>query len=321
MKIIKIISLLLFFNFFSFSDTQDSFLGNIDKVRQEHPEVFNPGVFVVTKNGKKYYIYCGYSERYFKDELIENEQELWEEAEVDAKERLYTYFTKKNKSSVEITIKQYSSLFYWVKKKSFYFRNFIVLEDNLFIKLKKLELIDFETKKNQNNLDRKDNTKTNHFKKKPINKEITRRINLILLEAEEKFYAGSYYNSILKYIEFENEGGVLPKGSKRNKELAKLFYKLNKDKFNIKTLNQIGNLFYSEENFQKSYIYYKRQVDVFFKKDRWLKNVPVEVLYNYADSVLELNMPLKAKNLFKSIKQFYPTSEYWKYAEEKMNNL
>jgi len=315
MKLFLIILLVSIITSFSYSDNQDSFLGNIKKIKKKHPEIFNPGVYKINKDGKEFIVYCGYSERYFEDNSIENEQELWEEAEIDAKERLLSFFTKANECYIEISIENNASLFHWIKQKSLYYRNFVISKENLIIKKKQIIDVEFQHKKTITNPE--NNKIIKDFKKE----DTIKNLNQIYLQAKKNFYINNYCISAKQYIKFENKGGILPEISKRNKKFAKLFCKLFKKKNNKEIIIKIADLFYFEKNYHKSYQYYKKFTNIIFNKDNWLKNVPADILYKYGVSSLELNLDLKAKNLFRSIRQFYPLSKYLQYAKEKMNDL
>lgn len=71
--------------------------GDLASAKAQHPEFFKPGsVLEASLNGAPWYVYCGDAERCFKDET---EEELYQEAEVQAKTLFWEYFAKKDKST------------------------------------------------------------------------------------------------------------------------------------------------------------------------------------------------------------------------------
>lgn len=71
--------------------------GDLASAKAQHPEFFKPGSVLETSlNDAPWYVYCGDAERCFKDET---EEELYQEAEVQAKTLFWEYFAKKDKST------------------------------------------------------------------------------------------------------------------------------------------------------------------------------------------------------------------------------
>ena len=71
--------------------------GDLASAKLAHPEFFKPGsVLEASLNGTTWYVYCGDAERCFKDET---EEELYQEAEVQAKALFWEFFAKADKST------------------------------------------------------------------------------------------------------------------------------------------------------------------------------------------------------------------------------
>ena len=83
--------------------------GELDSAKSKHPEFFRPGAVVkATLNGEEWYVYCGDAEKCFKEE---EDSELYEEAEVQAKMNFFNHFAKKDpevKVEVKGALKMYS---------------------------------------------------------------------------------------------------------------------------------------------------------------------------------------------------------------------
>lgn len=68
--------------------------GNLGDVRAKHPEFFKPGVVTVAQlNQKEWYVYCGDAEKCLSEET---DDELYEEAQVQAKMNFFNHFAKED---------------------------------------------------------------------------------------------------------------------------------------------------------------------------------------------------------------------------------
>lgn len=75
--------------------------GEFATAKSEHPEFFRPGVCDnAFLSGNPWYVYCGDAEKCFDSEL---DSELYEEAEIQAKQNFYEYF-RKNDPHVKVEV-------------------------------------------------------------------------------------------------------------------------------------------------------------------------------------------------------------------------
>lgn len=93
--------------------------GNLVQAQGEHPEFFKPGsVTETTLDGAVWYVYCGDAEKCFSEEKSE---ELYQEAEIQAKMNLYEFFVRKNKDcKVDVSVTKVRKLYQFADGKEFY---------------------------------------------------------------------------------------------------------------------------------------------------------------------------------------------------------
>lgn len=93
--------------------------GEFQAARQSHPEFFRPGVVEDARLGDEpWYVYCGEAEKCFNEE---KDSELYEEAEVQAKQNLYSYFQKKeNNPAVKVGVATGRKLYQFTEGKMYY---------------------------------------------------------------------------------------------------------------------------------------------------------------------------------------------------------
>ena len=93
--------------------------GEFNSVRQSHPEFFRPGVVEDARLGDEpWYVYCGEAEKCFNEE---QDSELYEEAEVQAKLNFYSYFQKKEKNpAVKVGVATARKLYQFTEGKMYY---------------------------------------------------------------------------------------------------------------------------------------------------------------------------------------------------------
>ena len=74
-------------------------LGSLTDARKSHPAIFVPGnVLKYMVSGKNGYVYNGEAEQCFAGSMAESDAELYQEAVLDAKNNLYKFLTKGDKS-------------------------------------------------------------------------------------------------------------------------------------------------------------------------------------------------------------------------------
>ena len=93
--------------------------GEFQSARQSHPEFFRPGVVEDARLGdESWYVYCGEAEKCFNEE---QDSELYEEAEVQAKLNFYSYFQKKEKNpAVKVGVATGRKLYQFTEGKMYY---------------------------------------------------------------------------------------------------------------------------------------------------------------------------------------------------------
>ncbi len=93
--------------------------GEFQAARQSHPEFFRPGVVEDARLGDEpWYVYCGEAEKCFNEE---QDSELYEEAEVQAKQNFYSYFQKKeNNPAVKVGVATARKLYQFTEGKMYY---------------------------------------------------------------------------------------------------------------------------------------------------------------------------------------------------------
>ena len=93
--------------------------GEFQAARQSHPEFFRPGVVEDARLGDEpWYVYCGEAEKCFNEE---QDSELYEEAEVQAKQNFYSYFQKKeNNPAVKVGVATGRKLYQFTEGKMYY---------------------------------------------------------------------------------------------------------------------------------------------------------------------------------------------------------
>lgn len=93
--------------------------GEFNSIRQSHPEFFRPGVVEDAHLGDEpWYVYCGEAEKCFNEE---QDSELYEEAEVQAKLNFYSYFQEKEKNpSVKVGVATARKLYQFAEGKMYY---------------------------------------------------------------------------------------------------------------------------------------------------------------------------------------------------------
>ena len=93
--------------------------GEFQSVRQVHPEFFKPGVVEDALLGDvPWYVYCGEAEKCFNEE---QDSELYEEAEVQAKLNFYSFFQNKAKNpAVKVEVSTARKLYQFVDGKMYY---------------------------------------------------------------------------------------------------------------------------------------------------------------------------------------------------------
>ena len=93
--------------------------GNFDSVKREHPEFFKPGVVGGALLGNvPWYVYCGDAEKCFSDE---QDAELYQEAEIQAKSNFYEYFAAQDtNSAVKVAVQGARRMYTCKDGSSFY---------------------------------------------------------------------------------------------------------------------------------------------------------------------------------------------------------
>lgn len=93
--------------------------GEFQAARQSHPEFFRPGVVEDARLGDEpWYVYCGEAEKCFNEE---QDSELYEEAEVQAKQNFYSYFQKQeNNPAVKVGVATGRKLYQFTEGKMYY---------------------------------------------------------------------------------------------------------------------------------------------------------------------------------------------------------
>ena len=84
--------------------------GNLAEVRAKHPEFFKPGVVTTAPlNQEDWYVYCGDAEKCLSSET---DDELYEEAQVQAKMNFFNHFAKKD-PGVKVEVSGARRLYQW----------------------------------------------------------------------------------------------------------------------------------------------------------------------------------------------------------------
>lgn len=96
------LGLMILVVFFAIPGFAKNEFGDLDDVRVKHPEFFKPGVVTVAQLGQEdWYVYCGDAEKCLKSEL---DDELYDEAQVQAKMNFFNHFARKDPSvKVDVT--------------------------------------------------------------------------------------------------------------------------------------------------------------------------------------------------------------------------
>ena len=110
--------------------------GAFEDAKKTFPQYFERNAVgeAKTLNGDEVYYYNGTAEQFFHGSDAEPDSDLWREAEIDAKSKLFHFFKKKDKT-VEVTVEiKTPRLAYRWKEGDFYRALYVVDKSNLMIK-------------------------------------------------------------------------------------------------------------------------------------------------------------------------------------------
>ena len=110
--------------------------GAFEDAKKTFPQYFERNAVgeAKTLNGDEVYYYNGTAEQFFHGSDAEPDSDLWREAEIDAKSKLFQFFKKKDKT-VEVTVEiKTPRLAYRWKEGDFYRALYVVDKSNLMIK-------------------------------------------------------------------------------------------------------------------------------------------------------------------------------------------
>lgn len=284
---------------------------SIDEAKQKYPEIFFRGFHQLSIDGESLYVSCGLGIRYFDDESIEPTEDLWHEAELDAKEHILDFFRKQRKKDVSVTIKGLAPLFHWKEGKRSYFRNFVVRKENLTV----LEPAPAKPAPSPAAVSVPETVKADAGKpaeetaKTDADKTAKEEFEKKLAAAKTLYFSCKYCDSFKAFNELPKGITALPQDDRSLAERAKHLCEVEKDVNIPKAYEVLGDVFFGEKDFTKSFFYYREYTNWMFEKERWLKNVPETILFRCGFSAYKLGLKSQARELLMELDRYYPFGE------------